>query len=603
MFAQLPLVSYNLEKDLTVVFNEVELETQRIPQETEPINEKQINQRLQPGINLADRYQIQGVIGTGGMGAVYRARDLHFPNVTKLVAVKEMIIQTPDPSVQQIVIRNFEREANLLATLEHRAIPRIYDYFTIQKRSYLIIEYVNGKDLELIINHYERFLPEDRVIGWAVELCEVLEYLHAHKPEPIIFRDIKPSNVMINSQGHVVLVDFGIAKHFQAGEKGTMIGTEGYSPPEQYRGEATPAADIYALGATLHHALSRRDPRLEPPFSFSERPLKSINPAISNELEAIINKALQYNPQDRFQTITEFKEALLSVAQHIGIINQIPRPVAQKSSESELKPLWSFTCEDEVRGSPLYHNGVLYVGCYDNNLYAINAQTGEFIWKYPTEGGIVSKPALYENNLYFGSEDHRLHIVQAQYGRLSWTYNTEGPVRSSPRISEAHAFVGSDDGLLHAVNTLARRRAWVFDAGTAVRSSPLIENELVYFGNEDGDFFCLDLRGAVKWRFKAKRAITSSPVIVQGVVYFASMDANLYALDARTGWVIWRFRLGKPSISTPFVKDNHIYIGAVDGKIVAVELKSAKEIWNFECGHQVTGSLQLSTATVFIVAR
>jgi eukaryotic-like serine/threonine-protein kinase len=118
------------------------------------------------------------------------------------------------------------------------------------------------------------------VLTWGIELCEVLSFLHNHKPDPIIFRDMKPSNVMIDHNGEVKLVDFGIAKTFQFGQKGTMIGTEGYSPPEQYRGEATPLADLYALGATLHHALSRRDPRMEPPFSFEERPFGKSTPAL-----------------------------------------------------------------------------------------------------------------------------------------------------------------------------------------------------------------------------------------------------------------------------------------------------------------------------------
>ncbi len=204
--------------------------------------------------------------------------------------------------VRKTIVQNFEREANILATLNHPSIPRIYDYFSAGNRSYLTLEFINGKDLEAIINETPGFLTEERVLGWAIELCDVLSFLHNHKPDPIIFRDMKPSNVMVNLQDHIVLVDFGIAKRFQVGQKGTMIGTEGYSPPEQYRGEAGPLADIYALGATLHHALTRRDPRLEPPFSFGERPLRKINPAVSAELEAVINTALQYNPGDRFQS-------------------------------------------------------------------------------------------------------------------------------------------------------------------------------------------------------------------------------------------------------------------------------------------------------------
>ena len=211
------------------------------------------------------------------MGSVYRARDLHFPNVVKLVAVKEMINSAPDPLVRQTIVQNFEREANMLATLNHPSIPRIYDYFTQDDRSYLVLEFIHGKDLETVIGDANGFLAEDQVISWAIQLCDVLSFLHAHKPDPIIFRDMKPSNVMINQNGDVVLVDFGIAKTFQSGQKGTMIGTEGYSPPEQYRGEATPLADVYSLGATLHHAITRRDPRLEPPFSFAERPVRRIN--------------------------------------------------------------------------------------------------------------------------------------------------------------------------------------------------------------------------------------------------------------------------------------------------------------------------------------
>ncbi len=118
------------------------------------------------------------------MGSVYRARDMHFPNVTKLVAVKEMINTAPDPFVRETIIQNFEREANLLATLHHPSIPRIYDYFTMESRSYLVLEFVHGKDMEAIINDTNGFLPENQVLTWAVELCDVLDYLHKHKPDP-----------------------------------------------------------------------------------------------------------------------------------------------------------------------------------------------------------------------------------------------------------------------------------------------------------------------------------------------------------------------------------------------------------------------------------
>jgi serine/threonine protein kinase len=554
-------------------------------------SEKDTIQQLHSGTNLADRYLIQGILGIGGMSAVYRARDMHFPNVTKLIAVKEMINRALDPIVRSTIVRNFEREANLLASLDHRAIPRIYDYFTLNERSYLIIEFVNGQDLEALLNSTNEFIAEERVLRWAIELCDVLSYLHDHKPDPIIFRDMKPSNVMITPQDHVVLVDFGIAKPFQTGKRGTMIGTEGYSPPEQYRGEATPLADIYALGATLHHTLTRRDPRLEPPFSFNERPVGRINPGVSPIMEKVINKALEYTPEDRFKTADEMKTAMLGVAQATGVLPSIHPSASQRPRSNEnIKPVWEFKCEDEIRGSPTCHNGMLYIGCYDNNLYAIEARDGTFSWKYPTDGGIVSKPAVYDDSIFVGSEDHRLHAVYMRTGRVNWTYYTNGPVRSSPFIAEGHVFIGSDDRFLHAVNAVTGRAAWRLDAGSPVRATPIVVDELVYFGTESGDFHCVDFTGTIKWRFKAKRAVTSSAVVSKGVVYFGSVDSTIYANDAKTGWVIWRFRLSKPTISTPCLHENLLFTGAIDGLIYCIDTSTSKEVWRYNTQHQVTGS-------------
>ena len=535
------------------------------------------------------------------MGSVYRARDLHFPNVVKLVAIKEMINQARDPLVRQTIIVNFEREGNILVTLNHPSIPKIFDFFSHDERSYLVLELVNGKDLETILSELEGQISEDRIVSWSIEICDVLEYLHNHKPEPIIFRDMKPSNIMINNQGHVVLVDFGIAKMFRTGQKGTMIGTEGYSPPEQYRGEASPLADIYALGATMHHLLTRRDPRLEPPFSFSERPIRQINPAASLELEAIVQTALQYNPEERFHSAQEMKEALLNAAKKTGMLSRINIP-ASISPEQTIKPLWIFRCEDEIRGSAAYDNGNIYVGSYDNNLYALDATNGEFKWKFPTEGGIVTRPAVTPDSIYVGSEDKHLYSITPRTGKLAWSHQVDGPIRSSPRIWEGHVFFGADDGFVYAVNIMSTRRAFRIDAGEAVRSTPYVTNEFIYFGNEGGDFFCVDYRGQAKWHFRAKRGITSSPLVVQGVVYFTSLDGTFYALDAKSGWVVWRHRMLKGSVSTPTRVDNYILAGSADGYIYCLDANSAKELWKFQTDHQVSGSPVVHKESVYVGA-
>lgn len=545
--------------------------------------------RLQPGTTLEDRYLILGMLGAGGMSSVYKGRDLHFPNVTKLVAIKEMVNLIADQSMHEMIVKNFEREADLLATLSHPATPAIYDNFSHKKRSYLVMEFIDGDDLEAILAESADFLPEEKVIGWAIELCDVLSYLHNIQPEPIIFRDIKPSNVMIDHHNHVRLIDFGIARNFQPGEKGTMIGTEGYSPPEQYRGEASPAGDVYALGATLHHLLTKSDPRVEAPFSFAERPARSINPLISPEIEAVISRALEYDPKDRYPSAMIMKEAMISAAKRTGLLSQ-PSIAAVIAQSDKIEEIWSFKCEDEIRGSPLVFEDTVYVGCYDNNLYALDKQTGEFQWKYATEGGITGKPAAEDGVIFIGSEDGRLYALTANRGSLVWTYYAEGPIRSSPTLSEGHIFIGSDDRQLHVVNQMNGRRAWRVEANAAIWSTPFVQDELVYFGCESGDFYCYNFKGELKWRKKAKRGITSSAIIVDEIVYYGSRDWTMYAIDSENGWQIWRFRMRGATISSPSFSDGMLFIGCGDNNIYCVDAKHAREIWRYETDHQVTGS-------------
>lgn len=529
-------------------------------------------------------------MGVGGMGSVYRARDLHFPNVVKLVAVKEIANLAPDPKMRQTIIQNFEREANILATLTHPSIPSVFDYFSSDDRSYLVLEYINGNDLETVISDADSFLSTAQVVGWAIELCDVLSFLHTHKPDPIIFRDMKPSNVMIDSRAHIMLVDFGIAKQFQAGQKGTMIGTEGYSPPEQYRGEATYLADIYSLGATIHHLLTKRDPRMEPPFSFQERSIREINSEVSAEIEAVVMRALAYETKERFQSANEMKDALVAAARQTGLLTRIATKAATPIKMDGIKPVWKFKCEDEVRGTPAIFENTLYIGCYDNNLYALDSAEGKFKWKYPTDGGVVTKPAIAESNIFFGSEDQRLHVISARGGKIIWSHFAEAPLRSSPRIAEGHVFFGSDDGTLYALNIVSGRMIWEFQASSAIRSTPYIDGENIFVGSENGDFYCLDFKGKMRWQFRAKRAITSSPLVKDNTVYFTSLDNHLYAVDASNGWVLWKFRLGKGSISSPAILDNLIYAGAADGFIYAVDINTAKEAWRFRTEHQVASS-------------
>ena len=260
-----------------------------------------------PGIVLGGEYRVVEVIKPGGMGTVYKAES-----GGRFYAVKEMRDTFTNPKDRQDAINRFMAEALILARLSHPHIPKIHRHFIESDRYYLVMDFVEGEDLQIVLDRQGgKRLPEEQVLTWALQLCAVLEYLHGQTP-PVIFRDLKPANIMLRPDGDVSLIDFGIAKLFNPAQQGTLIGTPGYAAPEQYQGIAEPRSDIFALGATLHHLLTSRDPRQHPPFIFP--PVTAVNPAITPGMEAIIQKALAMSLVERWASIGEVRQALISLA-------------------------------------------------------------------------------------------------------------------------------------------------------------------------------------------------------------------------------------------------------------------------------------------------
>jgi len=261
---------------------------------------------------LHQRYYIINLIGTGGYAAVYRAWDTQSGH--RLVAIKQINLQGITAKEAIEATDTFNREVALLSGLTHPHLPRLLDHFTDPRHWYLVMDYIEGETLEEYLRKTSSGkLPLERVLNIGLQLCTVLDYLHTRQP-PIIFRDVKPANIMQTLAGHLYLIDFGTARHLKPGqEKDTIaLGSPGYAAPEQYgKSQSTQQADIYSLGATLHHLLTGDDPA-EDPFRFAA--LQSTDPSLPAALESLIGQMLDLDPGKRPTSIAVVKEALLRIA-------------------------------------------------------------------------------------------------------------------------------------------------------------------------------------------------------------------------------------------------------------------------------------------------
>src|SRR6266567_608147 len=294
---------------------------------------------LTPNHLLNQRYRILSQLGKGGFGAIYKAEDAQLGN--RLLAVKEMSQSGLRPQEIIEATENFKREALLLASLKHPNLPSIYDYFSEAGRWYLVMDFIEGETLEEHLNKEpEGRLSVEETQRIGIQLCTVLGYLHGRQP-PIIFRDLKPANIMMTPDAHLYLIDFGIARHFKPGQAKDTIafGSPGYAAPEQYgKAQTTARSDIYSLGATLHNLLTGIDPS-QTPFQFA--PLQQQGRPIPPGLESLIMQMLEMNEGKRPESMILIKQELQRiVTQHpTGHINVPQARVSTQPGTSPSNPL------------------------------------------------------------------------------------------------------------------------------------------------------------------------------------------------------------------------------------------------------------------------
>jgi len=278
-----------------------------------------------------DRYYVIGEVGSGGFGSVYKAKDTRSED--KLVAIKEVNLTDLLARTRIEATSAFEREASLLSQLSHPNLPRLYEYFQRPQHWYLVMDFIAGETLD----EYQSKAPRQRLLlsdalDIGIQLCTVLDYLHSQQP-PIIFRDLKPSNIIRAPSGKIYLIDFGIARYFKPGQpKDTIaLGSPGYAAPEQYgKAQTTPRADIYSLGAILHQLLTTRDPT-EAPFRFT--PLRPKSPQSHSEPGSLTTSMVEI--------LVSKLETLIASMLNMDVNKRPPDVISVKEELHIISKLWS----------------------------------------------------------------------------------------------------------------------------------------------------------------------------------------------------------------------------------------------------------------------
>jgi outer membrane protein assembly factor BamB len=285
-------------------------------------------------------------------------------------------------------------------------------------------------------------------------------------------------------------------------------------------------------------------------------------------------------------------------AAHTGDYSPVAGPVA---SNGQLK--WNYTTGSSVDSSPAVANGIVYVGSYDNNVYALYANNGTKLWNYTTGGPVFSSPAVVNGVVYVGSYDYNLYALNATTGAKLWNYTTGDYVWSSPAVVNGVVYAGSNDNNVYALYANNGTKLWNCTTKGIVQSSPAVVNGVVYVGSRypDNNVYALNANNGTKlWNYTTGDEVTSSPAVANGVVYVGSLDGNVYALNANNGTKLWNYTTGWWVFSSPAVANGVVYVGSYDNNTYALYANNGTKLWNYTTGGYVFSSPAVANGVVYV---
>lgn len=570
---------------------------------------------------LLDRYRIQHVLGMGGMGVVYLAEDI---TQNRLCAIKETraLIDDAFPDAQQRTIRGLRREADLLRIIKHPAVPRLHNYFEINRRCYMVMDHIRGVTLAERLDAYmlEHGEPFDviTVLIWMLKLCDVFNCIHNYHP-PIIYRDGKLDNIICTPDDELVLIDFGIAHQiFQQSQKMTLQGTHGYSAPEIYTGHSDCRTDIYSLGAIMHALLTGFDPRKMQLFDWLQHRPTRYRMDLSKAIEDIIMCCVRSKPEDRYQTVSELGDHLhkalllerkkrpheddgrISVPYKEGGTSSgymSPWPTATGEESTYERPLapdvaWIHETDGAIRSTPVIYGNTIFFGSNDANLYAIKKDCTQ-IQSFTASSAICSDPIVTNKSVIFNANDGRIYALDHTLQHKQWSHRINKPIVSSPTLINDTVVFGADDGLVYALPVTGGEPIWQYETWGPVRGSLTTIGKLVLFGSYDHRIYALDASGKLIWRTPTRHIVDAAPISSHNLFIVGSVDCNVYGLDRETGQKVWQRQLENCVLTAGAASEDRVYIGSGDGRINCLDAETGTIKWRHNIRSQITSDLVL----------